>query len=154
MSNEPGLTLADIAAMSEEVKIGDAGFIKVHGISAQKCLAIFKRFPKLLKMLAGFDAMTFIEAAPDAVAAIIAAGTGQFGDEAAEAAAAQIGIEVQYDILEAIGRLTFKSGFAPFVERIMKLAGTVQGSANFGRVTDTKSQPASKPSSQPDIPQT
>ncbi len=153
MSNQPGLTLADLAAMSEDVPVG-TDHITVYGISAMHCLAIFKRFPKLLSMLGGFNLATFLEAAPEAAAAILAAGVGQLGSETAEADASKIGIETQYDMLEAIGRLTFKSGFAPFVERVMKLAGSAQSSANFGRVPATTSQPASKPSSPPDTPQT
>jgi hypothetical protein len=153
MSNQPGLTLADLAAMSEDVAVGDR-HITVYGISAMHCLAIFKRFPKLVSMLSGFNLATFLDAAPDAAAAILAAGVGQMGSPAAEADAAKIGIELQYDMLEAIGRLTFKSGFAPFVDRVMKLAGNVQGSANSGREQATRSPPVSKPSSQPDTPQT
>lgn len=148
MSNEPGLTLADLAAMSEKVPVGTS-FIEVKGISAHNALAIFRRFPKLLKMINGFDLGAFLEVAPEAAAAIIAAGTGHFDDAEAEEAAAGIAIETQYDILEAIGRLTFKSGFGPFVERIIKLGGNVPSFAHSGKVPALNSPPASKPSSPP-----
>jgi hypothetical protein len=153
MTNAPGLTLADLAAMSEDVPVGTS-FITVHGISAKNALAIFKRFPKLLSLINGFDLGTFIDAAPEAVSAIIAAGTGHFGDEQAEADAGNITIEVQFDILQAIGRLTFKSGFGPFVERIMRLGGSVPDFASSGKAQDTKSPPPSSSSSPPDTPQT
>jgi hypothetical protein len=152
MSNMPGLTLADLAAMSEDVPVGDS-FIAVHGISARKALAIARRFPKLLNLINGFDLATFIDAAPDAVAAIIAAGTGHFEDEQAEADAGEATIEIQFDILQAIGRLTFKNGFGPFVEKIMRLAGSVPDFANSGKAPVTKSPPQSSSSLPPDTPQ-
>lgn len=152
MTNEPGLTLADLAAMSEDVPVGTR-FITVQGISSANALAIFKRFPKLLKMVNGFDMATFVEVAPDAAAAIIATATGNFGDAAAEENASKIVLEVQYDLLEAIGRLTFKNGFGPFVERIMALGRNVPNFVNSGKAMDTNSPPVSKPSSPADIPQ-
>lgn len=152
MTKQPGLSLADLAAMTVDVPVGTS-FITVSGVSAKDALAIFQRFPKLANMLNGFKLATFLEAAPEAAAAIIAAGCGRLGNEEDEAAAAKIGIETQFDILETIGGLTFKTGFGPFVERIMRLANAAN-SASFTKVPDMKSPPASKPSSQPDIPQT
>lgn len=152
MSNQPGLTLADIAAMSEEVPVGDR-FITVHGISAGNALTIFKRYPALARMASGFKAADLIGAMPEAVAAIIACGVGSLGDETQEVAASKIAIETQFDLVEAIGRLTFKSGFAPFVRRIMALAEEANF-ASFTKVGDMKSPPISKPSSSPDTPQT
>jgi hypothetical protein len=155
MAKQPGLSLADLAAMSENVPIGTS-FITVHGISAKDALGIFKRFPALAKMLGGFDVATFIQVAPDAVAAILAAATAPRGtvpSEADEEAAGNVPVEVQYDMLEVIGRLTFKNGFAPFVQRITSLAGGAD-SGNSIKVPAMNSPPASKPASQPDIPQT
>jgi hypothetical protein len=149
MSKKPGLNLADIAPMSEDVPIGDS-FLRVHGISAKDGLEIFKRFPKILGMMtsAGFNLSAFLSVAPDAVAAIIATASGDPGDEAAEAAAGSLGLETQFDILEAVGRMTFTKGFAPFAERVMALAGDrAANSARSSRETDTKSPPGSKPSS-------
>ena len=67
-------------------------------------------------------------------------------------AAGDLGLEIQFDILEAIGRLTFTRGFAPFAERIMALANAAN-SASFSKVPDMKLPEASKPSSPPDTPQ-
>lgn len=152
MSKKPGLNLADLAPMSEDVPVGN-GFLTVHGISAKVGLEIFKRFPKILGMVSGsgFNLTTFLAVAPDAVAAIIAAAAGDLGNKKAEEAASSLGVETQFDILEAVGRLTFTRGFAPFVERIMALAGAAN-SAPSSKVTDTKSPPALKPSSPPDTP--
>jgi hypothetical protein len=153
MSKKPGLNLADLAPMSENMTIGD-NIVPIYGISAKAGLKIFERFPKILGMVTGegFNLGTFLTVAPDAVAAIIAAATGCPGDERSEEAAGDLGLEVQFDILEAIGRLTFTKGFAPFVERIMALAETAN-SALSTRVPDMKSPPELKPSSPPDTPQ-
>jgi hypothetical protein len=154
MSKMPGLNLADLAPMSENVPVGDS-FLTVTGVSAKTGLEIFKRFPKIAGMIGGegFNLGAFLSVAPDAVAAIIAASTGNLGNEAAEAAAANLSVETQFDILEAIGRLTFTRGFAPFAEKIMALAGTVNSGLS-SKVPDMKSPPASKVSSPPDTPQT
>jgi hypothetical protein len=153
MSKMPGLNLADLALMSEDVPIGDS-YLTVRGVSAKSGLEIFTRFPKILGMISGegFNLGTFLTVAPDAVAAIIAAATGELGNGAAEEAAANLGLETQFDILEAIGRLTFTRGFAPFAERIMALAGAAN-SASFSKVPDMKSPVELKPSSPPDTPQ-
>jgi hypothetical protein len=152
--NQPGLTLADLAIQSENVPIGDR-FIAVKAISAGDALAIFKRFPKLMKMLSGFDLATFLEVAPEAAAVIISVATGHaVTDSDAEAQAAQIGIETQYDLLEVIGRLTFKNGFGPFVEKIMRRAGVVVPPfVPSGKDPGSSLPQPSKNSLSPDTPQ-
>ena len=152
MSKKPGLNLADLAPMYEDVPVGDS-FLRVQGVSAKDGLEIFKRFPRVAGMTTGegFNLNTFLTVAPDAVAAIIAAAAGDLGNEAAEQSAGQLPIEVQFDVLEAVGRLTFTKGFAPFAERIMALAGAAN-SVLSSKVPDMKSPPASKPSSPPDTP--
>lgn len=153
MSNKPGLNLADLAPMSEDVAIGD-NFLTVHGISAKDGLSIFQRYPKIVGMVSkeGFNIGTFLSVAPDAVAAIIAASTGDLGNEKAEEAAGHLTVETQFDILEAVGRLTFSKGFAPFAQRLIALSEKAP-SALSSKVPDMKLPPASKPSSPPDTPQ-
>jgi hypothetical protein len=152
MSQTPGLNLADIAPMYEDIPIGDS-FLRVHGISAKAGLSIFQRYPRILGMMVdGFNLGTFLSAAPDAVAAIIASASGHPNDEAAELAASDLVIETQTDILEAIGRLTFTKGFAPFVTRIMALAD-VASSASYSKVPDMTSPLPSAPLSQTITPQ-
>ena len=154
MSKKPGLNLADLAPMSEDVPMGES-FITVYGISARDGLAIFQRYPRLAAMMTeGFDLRTFITLAPDAISAIIAAATGNAGNEVAEENAGRMGIEDQWNILEAVGRLTFTRGFAPFAKRIMDL---VEGppSAPSTKAPHMKSPNVSKPSSPPDtLPET
>lgn len=148
MSNKPGLNLADLANQHENVPVGD-NFIRVTGVSAQDGLTILLRFPALAELISGFTMMGFLKAAPDAVAAIIATATGTPGDEEAEENAKHIPLEIQLDILEAVGRLTFKNGFAPFAERIMALANAAN-SAPSTKASVMKSQPQSRPSLPPD----
>lgn len=152
MSKKPGLNLIDLAPMSEDVPIGDS-YLTVHGVSAKTGLEIFKRFPKALGMVTGqgFNLGAFLSVAPDAVAAIIAAAAGYLGDAKAEEAAGALSVETQFDLLEAIGRLTFTRGFAPFAERIMALAGEVNSGRSL-KVPDMKSPQASKGSSPQDTP--
>lgn len=149
-TKKPGLTLADLAAQSEDVPVGDS-FITVRGVSAEDGLAVFVRFPALAELIGGFTMVKFIQAAPDAVAAIIATATGSPGDAEAEEAAKHVPLETQFDILEAVGRLTFKSGFGPFAERLMGLVNAAN-SGSSSRAPAMKSPPPSKPSSPPDTP--
>ena len=147
MRQHQGLSLADIGKAHEDVKVGegDDQFVRVYGVSAKVCLSLLQRFPEILtKAMAGGGVKfnDIIAAAPDAIAAVIAAGTGHMGEEEVEEDANNLPIEVQMDILEAIGRLSFRSGFGPFAQRIMSLANAVPGSANSGAVPDTRSPQA------------
>jgi hypothetical protein len=149
MSNKPGLNLADLAPASEDVPVRDS-FLTVYGISARDGLRIFQRFPRIAGMVGeGFNLGTFLSVAPDAVAAIIAAATGNLDNEQAEDAAAALPIETQFDILEAIGRLTFTRGFGPFAKRIMDLVDKVPSAPSI-KAPPTRSQPVSKASSPED----
>lgn len=154
MSNTPGLNLADLAPMHRDVPVGES-FIRVHGIPVKLALEIFSRFPKIAGMVGGesFNLGAFLTTAPDAVAAIIAASVGKLGDEQAELMAAALPLELQFDILEAVGGLTFTKGFAPFVKRVMALANVV-GSESFTKVPVMKSPSPSKPASPQGTPQT
>jgi hypothetical protein len=139
-----GLSLADIAKLHEDVKIGPAEdqFVRIHGISAKVALTLINKYPAVLTKALQGGGLKFgdmVKAAPDVLSAIIVAGTGRdFNDDEELENAGELPIEVQMDILEAIGRLTFKSGFGPFVNRIVALSEAVQ-SANLGKVPDMKS---------------
>ena len=152
---DQGLSLLDIGPVSEKVQVGSK-LLNVYGISAKGIFAVFQRFPEVrtwftVKQGQKIDLQKLIAEAPDAIAAIIAAGCGEPGNAAAEETAGTIPVDTQLDILEAIGRLTFKNGFGPFVQRIVALSEQAQ-SANFGRAPDTKSPQASKPLSAPATP--
>lgn len=141
-----GLSLQDIGQQRELVKVGDKK-LAVYGVSAEGIFALFQRFPELQNWVVTgkvtlSDMMT---KAPATIAAIIAAGCGFPGDAPSEKKAGGLSIEVQMDIIEAIGRLTFKNGFGPFVDRIVALADQAR-SVNYGKVQDTILPQTSKPS--------
>ncbi len=147
---EQGLSLLDIGRVSEKIQVGDK-LLDVYGVSAKGIFEIFTRFPEVQGWFKGgkVNLNQLVAETPDAIAAIIAAGCGLPGDNVAEENASALPIETQLDILEAIGRLTFKNGFGPFANRIVALVAQAQ-SVNFGRAQVTKSPPVSKPSPQPD----
>jgi|SRR5579864_1935565 len=153
---DQGLSLLDIAPAFENVPITDGKFIKVVGVSAKGVVALFTRFPEVNKWFAvagqNIKVAQLVKELPGAIEAIIAAGCGLPGNEAAEEVASNLPVELQLDILEAIGRLTFKNGFGPFVQRMLALSNAAR-SVNYGRAPDTKSPPASKPSLPPDTTQ-
>lgn len=160
MSNkQPGLTLADLAGVREQVPFGES-FIEVQGISTANALAILQRFPHLAKLANGFKISDLLVVAPEAVAAIIAAGIGKPNDADQEVAAGNIPIEGQFDLIEAIGRSTFKSGFGPFVQRVLALARDLKSdhsikvpSMSLPATLKNSSPQATNPPPSSDIPQ-
>jgi hypothetical protein len=143
MTKEVGLSLRDVGGLYEEVPVGDS-FIKVKGIGARTALDIINRFPEtMVKALQKGDlnVSLLFKTAPEVINALIAAATGKPGDPDAEADAAEVPLEVQMDILEATAKLTFRSGFGPFVARIKALAGGLN-SGSFGAELATKSPQA------------
>lgn len=149
-TKEQGLSLTDIGPLSESVLVHEGKSVQVYGVSAKGIFAVFQQFPDVMQWFKGgkFDIQSLVAEAPDALAAVIAAACGQPGDKKAQEIAERLPAEVQLDILEAAGRLTFKSGFGPFVNRIVALSNAA-ASVNYGRALDTKSPPESKPSLPP-----
>ena len=153
MAKEQGLSLADIGPATEDVTIGDKQ-VTFRGISTEDVLILFSRFPELKKIVGGggFKVEDLVTLAPRALSAIIAAAHDELGDDAAEKTAGTLSVETQLDILEAIGRLTFKNGFGPFVERLIALS-VVAVSLSNGTVPGMPSPQASSPLSPPDTTQ-
>ena len=116
--------LLDIAPAAETVTVGGQP-VAVHGVSARGIAVLLGRFPELRALIAqrqqDVSADRLMVLVPDAIAAIIAAGTGLPGDAAMEAAADRLPVEEQLDLLDAILRLTLPSGIGPFVERLAGL---------------------------------
>lgn len=137
--------LLDIAPQSKQVHGVD-----VYGISAEGIARLFKRFPQLanLSMGKGIKVTDVIELGPTVVAAIIASGCGDGGNEKAELVASKFGAEKQLDFLAAIGEETFPSGFGPFVERLKSILENVSG--ELTKDPDTKLPKVSKHSLQED----
>lgn len=151
---EQGLSLLDIGPLSANVPVGTEGkSLKVSGVSAKGIFIVFQRYPEIAQWFKGgiakIDPKMLLAEAPEAIAAVIAAGCGSPGDEAAEAVAGSLPIEAQLDVLEAIAKMTFTRGFGPFVQRIVALSALAE-SQNYGRASGMKLPPQSKPASQPD----
>lgn len=132
--------LLDIAVKTETV----AGVV-VRGIGIKDIVVLLTRFPDLRTMLTGGKVETakLVAIAPDACAAVIAAGCDELTKEA-EAKAATFPLELQLDFLEAIQRTTMPSGFGPFVERLESI-GVIGPTAKVPRVDGTPAMNSHKP---------
>lgn len=133
-------SLTDIAASTATV----AG-VPVYGVSVKGVAMLFERFPVFRELFTGravdFTPEMITKLAPDAIAAIIAAGTGTPGDRDAEAAAEKLPLHLQAGMLDKIIALTMPSGVGPFVEMVARLAATlgVAGSGDGSKAPDTSS---------------
>ncbi|MFZ1059284.1 MAG: hypothetical protein WAP47_08830 [Candidatus Rokuibacteriota bacterium] len=126
--------LLDIAAAPASVEIRGTT-VEVFGISAAG-LAYLMKFPEIKAMLSGkevsLDAEVLATKAPQALAAILACGTGQVGNLKAEAVAASLTVDEQAILLAEILALTFPRGLGPFAADIQRLAATVGGVSEDG----------------------
>ena len=91
--------------------------VTVLGVSAKGLAILLGLFPELRMVMTGQEvqAEQLMSMGGDAVAAIIAAGCGYPGDEAAERAAGKLSLDAQADLLATIRRLTLPKGVGPFV---------------------------------------
>lgn len=136
----PGLM--DVAPARATVEVNGTP-IEVRGVSVGDIIVLFGRFPELRDMLLqqapSVDAL--VAMAPKAISAIIAAGTGQLGDEAIEKTVDSLGASMQIKLLSEVVRLTMPEGFGPFVESLTSLAGTFnQGTASMHPATTSQLQ--------------
>lgn len=123
--------LLDIAPLAETVAIRGTA-VSVTGLSACDIAALMARFPVLAEAIGG-RAVTvdrLVAMAPDAIADIIAAGTGAGGNDAAIAMARSLLPEEAADLLEAIIRVTLPRGVGPLVERLGALGASLGGAAS------------------------
>ncbi|TBA16102.1 MULTISPECIES: phage pre-tape measure protein [Rhizobium] len=135
--------LLDIAPVTETVTINGTA-VDVPGVSAKGIAHLLARFPEIRMAMTGrgVDASRWLEIGGDAVAAIIAAGTGHPGEDEYEAAAGRLGIEAQADLIAAILKVTMPGGPGPFVEKLTAQLGLVGDLSNMAPAT--KSLKASK----------
>ena len=133
-------SLLDIAPSSETVDINGQK-VSVYGVSAKGIASLLGRFPELRALMSGrqVDPEKLMSMGGDAVAAILAAGTGSPGDEEAERIAGLLSVEQQADLMESILRLTLPRGVGPFVEKLGKM----------GALLSAESQPPARPSRKP-----
>lgn len=137
-------SLTDLAASTDSV----AG-VPVYGVSAKGIAILLTRFPVVRDLFGGqavdFTAEMISTLAPDAVACVIACGTGTPGDAEQEAAASKLSVNVQAEMLDKIITLTMPNGVGPFVAMIARL-GTLMGvtpdaaaeAADGSKAPDTK----------------
>lgn len=125
------VSLTDITPSVRTVSIRGAE-VQVPGVSIKGITYLLSKFPQVQALLEGkdvaLDAAFVMDVAPDAMAAIIAAGTGSPGDPAAESVAASLTLGEQLDLVEAILEVTMPQGIHPFVERLTALTRAVGGS--------------------------
>lgn len=155
MSREIGLSLLDIAPLHERVRIGEDQELTIHGLSVDVIVRLFQRFPDVRGWMSGtgVKAESLLTVGPEVVAAVIAyaATTRDQQDrlEEAEAAAADLPVEIQLEILEAVGRLTFRSGFAPFASKVVAIMNGITAASPSSKATGMSLPRASKTSSPP-----
>jgi hypothetical protein len=134
--------LIDIAPATETVE-AQGNAVTVHGVSAKGLAHLLARFPELRRLMTGQEVEVdqILAMGGDAVAAVIAAGCGYPGDNAVEAIAGNLSLDIQADLLAAILRLTLPRGIGPFVEKLTGLASILGvDDAPSDTAPDTKSR--------------
>lgn len=99
--------------------------IRIRGVSGRNIAYLVERFPDLKTLLIEryVDPQRLIEIAPDAIAAILAAGIGKAGDPNEESLADSLPVGLQVEFLSAIFRVTLPNGLAAVVEEITAALG-------------------------------
>lgn len=116
-------SLADLAAAGRDVEIRGAS-VTVTGVSARGLASLFRRFPELVSAVTGkgLDLSSLADLGPDVLCAVIAAGCGAPGDEAAEDAADRLSLSEQLSLVEAVVGETFGGDPEAFLARLGSLA--------------------------------
>ena len=107
-----------------EVPVGDKT-VRIRAVSLMDVARLVRRFPAALDVLEGKRniAEALVACGPEVVCALVAAGFGRIGDEAAEAAVARLPDEQVLALLAEILRITMPDGVESFFQ---KLAGALQ----------------------------
>jgi len=120
--------LLDIAPSTRHVRVGygELGYnVPVYGVSAAGIAALLQDFPELKNIVAGgkvdLTMESVLKAAPGAIAAIIAAGTGTPGNPDAIERAGLLPAGTQAEFLDKIVELTMPDGIGPFMEALTGL---------------------------------
>lgn len=140
----PGLL--DIAPTGRTVTVHGTA-VTITGVSAAGLAALIGRFAAIRTLLEGgtldLSPDDLFRMGPEAVAAIVAAGTGAAGDPKAEAVAASLSLSEQAELLDAILEATLPDGLGNLLARLEAAARRVGVAALPGAT----SPPPSKPSS-------
>ena len=134
--------LVDIAPITSSVVIRGQD-ITITGVSARGIAFLLARFPELRAVMTGREVALddLLKLGGDVIAAIIAAGTGAPGNTQAEAAADNLTLEEQADLLGAIVELTMPRGLGPLVEKLSRL-GLLAGGGASAMQAATSPQPS------------
>jgi len=112
-------SLTDVIPTGVQVHVGGIE-VEVYGLTGRGIAHLLGRFPEVRKALSGqgADVSDLIAMGPDCVAAIIACGMRKIGDAAEEAAAIDLTLGDQIDLLSAIIKQTLTKGVAPFLQML------------------------------------
>lgn len=125
------MDIAPVGAVKISVPVGDDE-IEINRIGAKRLTSLLARYPEIGELMTGKSVapMRLIEISADAAAAVIASGCGYHEDPAAEAFAAELGLEDQINLVVAIATATFppvgpvieqlKARVAVFLEELQK----------------------------------
>lgn len=114
-----GLSLLDIRRKTVKVKIDDDQEVEVVGLSFETISRLLERFPVLFDALSGKLAFgDLAKKAPEAIAAVIAAGVDKLGDNDHEKAALALGLGIQFELCQGIGTATFPKGVRPLLDTL------------------------------------
>lgn len=150
------VSLVDLGPLTDSVEVRGKTF-PVKGIPAECFFQLLAEIPELRRVFAekqmSADMINaLIGQAGRAVGAIIAAGTGHFGDEKQIAAAMQLPVGEQTKFLTKIIGVTFPQGPAAFLDELMAFVPANAVGA-LGKGAATKSQAPSNSASAPDTTQ-
>ena len=139
--------LLSIAPLTETVTVRGTA-ISVPGVSLRGVAALLVRFPELRMLVTGnadkINTDDLFAKAPEAVAAVIAAGTGNPGDADHEAVADSLPIEAQADLITAILRVTLPNGLGALVEKLSAMGALIsQDGPATAPVTNSPKPPKS-----------
>lgn len=99
----------------------------VTGVSATGIAVLLDRFPEVRALLTGkavdLSPEDIMSKVPMAIDAILAAGTGNPGDPAAEAVASKLPAGDQLALMQKIIKVTMPKGVGPFVDALTAIMG-------------------------------
>lgn len=140
--------LLDIVPVTKPIPVNGTD-VDVHGLSVKSLARILMNYPELKNVIAGkgITADAIAKIAPNAIAAIIAAGcidsnAPQNIITIAEQKAGELELENQYELLAAIIAMTMPGGVGPFIARLQTVAdkmGIFAESVNVTPVTKSQS---------------
>ena len=142
--------LLDIASIADTVEVNGQQ-VTVTGVSVEGIASLLRRYPILHDVLSkGISVENLMSSGPDVVAAIIAAGCGQPGNEQAEQIVKLMDLQTQIDLLAATLRRTMPKGVGPFLESLNRLMTMFSDPIDLmkAKIEQMKASPKpSKPSS-------